>query len=50
MKLKITELEASADELRANRTLGEIMVDALKNCLSPVGPSMPLEDEQEDEE
>ena len=57
MKIKITEIEANAEELRAGQTLGTAFSNALRNAFSNIGehgdPDESLvcddEDESEDE-
>lgn len=46
MKIKITEIEADARELRESNTLGDNFVMLLKRCLQP----MQAYDEEEEEE
>ena len=57
MKIKITEIEANAEDLRAGQTLGTAFSNALRNVFSNIGaygaPDESLvcddEDESEDE-
>ena len=37
MKIKITEIEANAEDLRAGQTLGTALSNALRNAFSSVG-------------
>lgn len=37
MKIKITEIEANAEDLRAGKTLGTAFSNALRNAFSNVG-------------
>ncbi|MBR3238728.1 MAG: hypothetical protein IKF99_09855 [Oscillospiraceae bacterium] len=46
MRIKITEIEASADELRASNSIADGILRILKNCLSP-DCSGSLDDEEE---
>lgn len=47
MKIKITEIEADAKELRESNTLGDNFVMLLKRCLQPM---QSYDDEEEEEE
>lgn len=57
MKIKITEIEANAEDLRAGQTLGTAFSNALRNAFSNIGaygapdesPVCDDEDESEDE-
>ena len=57
MKIKITEIEANAEDLRAGQTLGAAFSNVLRNAFSNIGaygatdesPVCDDEDESEDE-
>ena len=48
MKLKITEVEATAEELRQSNTLSDGLIRTLRNAFN--SPCVVSEDEGEDEE
>ena len=48
MKIRVTEVEASADELRASNTVAEGLMNVLRRCLN--GSYMPEISEEEEEE
>lgn len=54
MKIKITEIEADANELRSSQTLGMSLANALRTAFAGVGtdssPSCPDDEEENEEE
>ena len=49
MKIKITEIEATADDLRASNTLADGMINMLRNCFIPREYDAEDDDAGEDE-
>lgn len=52
MKIKITEIEANATDLKASQTLGTAFSNALRNAFANIGAyeEQSYEDDDEDEE
>lgn len=50
MKIRVTEIEACAEELRQSRSLGEALTEALRRGLNGPYASNVDDDDQEDEE
>lgn len=48
MKLKITEIEATAEDLRQSRTLSDALVNLLRTGLTPGVETEAPDDEEED--
>jgi len=50
MKIKITEIEATAEDLRSNRTLSDALMDALDRCFRSSAAQECEEQEEESED
>lgn len=48
MKIKITEIEATAEDLRQSSTLADSFTNLLRRCLAPGVRVEATEDEEED--
>ena len=48
MKIKITEIEATAEDLRQSSTLADSLANLLRRCLTPDMIVGATEDEEED--
>lgn len=48
MKIKITEIEATAEDLRQSSTLADSFTNLLRRCLTPDVSVGATEDEEED--
>ena len=49
MKIKMLEIEATAEDLKANRVLGDVFNDALKNILAPLADSQADADDPDED-
>lgn len=50
MKIKVTEIEAAAEDLRCSSTLSGALSDLLRRAFLPRVSSKPAEDETEEDE
>lgn len=50
MKIKVTEIECNADELRQSNTLADSFSTLLRSCLNPMsGFSRPTEEDEDED-
>lgn len=49
MKIKMLEIEATAEDLKASRVLGDVFSDALKNILAPLADSQADDDDPDED-
>ena len=50
MKVKITEIECNADELRQSNTLSDGVLNVLRNCFNPRYSDFNSQDDDESED
>lgn len=50
MKITVSELEISAEELRANRTISDVIITSIINAFDRLNTQNNCEDEEESEE
>ena len=50
MRLKITEIEATAEDLRQSNSLSDGLARLIRNAFNPYVPHVDDEDEEEDDE
>ena len=50
MKLKVTEIEATADDLKASNSLAEALNNQLRNILCPLPRAIFAEDDEMEEQ
>ena len=48
MKIKVTEIEATAEDLRVNRTVGEELTDMFRRIGETIAPNVRLRIEEEE--
>ena len=50
MRYKIIEIEATAEEIKASTSLGDLLINAIRSSMMPRDTNEPEEGEEDDEE